>query len=385
MIAMKRKFWIPVLLLAFHFFGASSQSTTGWLNIDCGSDTPRLDANTLLPWDTDNGLIKSGINKYVSEKQQLDEMNTVRSFPKGKQNCYKLKVYKKKVRYLIRAGFCYGNYDSLSSPPTFDLHLDGKKWTTVKTSMIGDPIYREAIYEARSDHISLCVVRVKDGGVPFISSIEVVPLEAPFPLYPKMQSSHTFNLESRVNLGGDEVIRYTGILSDEKYNRIWTPGATPPNCDEVTTDSDSSTENEPPDEVIGDSIESQNLTNPITLSVDISQTPTPQSAYVVLYFAEETFLEAGDIRIIQIYIDDHMKSTVTLEFNKCKVITIYPVIPVGPRMSVTLASDSGSNLPPMISAMEVFTKSSAPILHCRFFCALINFVISCTCLFLFLA
>lgn len=180
--------------------------TLGWLNIDCGSDAERLDPNTLLAWDTDKDLIKTGVNIYVSEKQQLDEMNTLRSFPKGEQNCYNLKVNKKTERYLIRAGFCYGNYDGLSSPPTFDLHIDGQKWSTVKTSLSGEPIYHEVMYKTRgSGHISLCVVQVKDGGVPFISSIEAVPLEAAFPLYPKMESSYSFNLVSRVNLGGDEV------------------------------------------------------------------------------------------------------------------------------------------------------------------------------------
>ncbi|KAL6123784.1 hypothetical protein ACLB2K_076302 [Fragaria x ananassa] len=391
MVAMKIKFWATVLLLGLHVFSSSSQSTTGWFNIDCGSDTPRVDANTLLQWDTDNDLIKSGIKVHISAKQKLDEMNTLRFFPTGQQNCYDLKVYKKKVRYLIRAGFFYGNYDGLSSPPTFELHLDGKKWmTTVKTSMIEDPVYREAIYEARSDHISLCVVRVKDGGVPFISSIEVVPLEPPVNhyLYYRMESSHTFNLATRVNFGGDEV-RYTaGTSPDERYNRIWTRGETPPNCEVTATDSDSSTENDPPREVTKHSVEAKSFTN-ITLSVDISQTPTPQSAYVVLYFAEEKNLTFRDTRLINIYIDNHMKSEAALDFFTCQVVTIYHVIPVGPSMSVTLAQDKWSSLPPSISAMEVFTtldKSSAPILHCRsFFCAFRNFVISCICLLLYLA
>lgn len=136
------------------------------------------------------------------------------------------------------------------------------------------------------------------------------------------------------------------------------------------------------------SVEAKSFTN-ITLSVDISQTPTPQSAYVVLYFAEEKNLTFRDTRLINIYIDNHMKSEAALDFFTCQVVTIYHVIPVGPSMSVTLAQDKWSALPPSISAMEVFTtldKSSAPILHCRsFFCAFRNFVISCICLLLYLA
>ncbi|KAL6128312.1 hypothetical protein ACLB2K_071667 [Fragaria x ananassa] len=42
-----------------------------------------------------------------------------------------------------------------------------------------------------------------------------------------------------------------------------------------------------------------------------------------------------------------------------------------PTINVTLAADSKSDLPAMISAMEVFTRvdfSSAPLLQCSFFC-----------------
>lgn len=159
-----------------------------------------------------------------------------------------------------------------------------------------------------------------------------------------------------------------------------------------------SPENDPPISVLRTAIESIDLTHPITLSVDLSQT-IPQSAFFVLYFTETTSLpKPGDSRIIQIYINGgEMKSTVTLEFNKCKVITLYPVIVVGPTINVTLSSASGSTLPPIISAMEVFRrvdheKSSSPPpppspashgMRGHFFCTNI-IIISCICLFLLL-
>ncbi|XP_061995331.1 probable LRR receptor-like serine/threonine-protein kinase At1g51860 [Rosa rugosa] len=364
-----KKSWTAVaLLLAFYLLEASSQITIGWLNIDCGNSAVRVDPTNLLTWVTDKDLIQTGINKEVPQKQSLEEMNTLRSFPnQTPQNCYALPVNKQTVRYLIRVGFYYGNYDGLSNPPSFDIHIDGQKWSTVKTSTLEEgPMYHEALYETQgSGSISLCVVQVKDGGVPFISSIEAVPLSAPFnPLYPKMETNNTFDLVSRINFAGDE-IRFTGLLS-ENYNRIWTRGTTPPNCNEVSTLPDIlSPENDPPISVLRTAIESIDLTHPITLSVSLSQT-TPQSAYFVLYFTETTSLpKPGDTRIIQININGQMKSTVTLEFTKCKVITLYPVIVEGTTINVTLASASSSTLPPIISAMEVFTrvdheKSSSP-------------------------
>lgn len=191
--------------------------------------------------------------------------------------------------------------------------------------------------------------------------------------------------------------RFPGLLGEE-YNRVWTSGTIPPNCTEVATLPAplSFPENDPPISVLSDSIESMNPADPITLSIDLPQT-TPQSAYLVLYFTETVTLpKPNDSRIIQIYINGQMKSTVTSEYNKCKVITAYPVTVVGPTINVTLASANGSTLPPIMSAMEVFTrieankgdKSSSPPSSTpshgtqgHFFYAYIN-SISCICLLL---
>lgn len=97
----------------------------GWC-IDCGSVVTRVDPNMTM-WDTDEDFTRSGINKRVLDQQPLDEMNTLRVFPdQTDQNCYTFPptmFLPKTLRYVIRAGFFYGNYDGLSNPPTFDLHL----------------------------------------------------------------------------------------------------------------------------------------------------------------------------------------------------------------------------------------------------------------------
>ncbi|CAB4301061.1 unnamed protein product [Prunus armeniaca] len=393
---MDKNFWVPVLLLVFHLFTASSQITTEWLNIDCGNNAPRWDKN-LLKWVTDNSYTQAGINKQVPQKQKLEEMNTLRSFPnKAPQNCYALPFREQTQRVLVRAGFYYGNYDGLSKPPSFDIHINGRNWSTVNTSTVVDgPIYHEAMYVNQgAGSLNVCIVQDESGVVPFISSIEAVPISVT--LYPEMEANYAYNLVSRINYGGGEV-RFPGILGEE-YNRVWTRGTTPPNCTEVATLPGplSFPENNPPIFVLSDSIESMNPADPITLSIDLPQT-TPQSAYLVLYFTETVTLpKPNDSRIIQIYINGQMKSTVTSEYNKCKVITIYPVTVVGPTINVTLASANGSTLPPIISAMEVFTrieankgdKSSSPPSSTpshgtqgHFFYAYIN-SISCICLLL---
>ncbi|PQP97292.1 putative LRR receptor-like serine/threonine-protein kinase MEE39 [Prunus yedoensis var. nudiflora] len=356
---MNKNLWAPVLLLVFHLFTAYSQH---------------------------NGYTQAGINKQVPQKQELEEMNTLRSFPnKAQQNCYALPFSAQTQRVLVRAGFYYGNYDGLSKPPSFDIHINGRNWSTVNTSTVVEgPIYHEAMYANQgAGSLNVCIVQDESGVVPFISSIEVVPIWIlTGPLYPEMETNYAYNLVSRINFGGEEV-RFPG--GEEMYNRVWTRGTTPPNCTEVATLPAflPIPENDPPNSVLSDSIESMNPADPITLSIDLPQT-TPQSAYLVLYFTET------------IYINGQMKSTVTTENIECKVITIYPVTVVGPTINVTLASANGSTLPPIISAMEVFTrieankddKSSSPPSSTsshgtqgHFFYAYIN-SISCICLLL---
>lgn len=102
-------------------------------------------------------------------------------------------------------GFYYGNYDGLSKPPKFDLFINNVKWTTVDTSINnGGPFYKEIIYQNKeSGFFKICLVQIKDGGIPIINSIESMVIFDE--LYPRMETDATFNLIARTNLGGPEV------------------------------------------------------------------------------------------------------------------------------------------------------------------------------------
>lgn len=124
-------------------------------------------------------------------------MNTLRVFPdQTDQNCYTFPptmFLHKTLRYVIRAGFFYGNYDGLSNPPTFDLHLNGGKWSTVNTASSSGPIYHEIVYSLQKSAIlTVCLVQTRDGEVPFISTLEFMPL--PDVLYPHLDPNISFSL-----------------------------------------------------------------------------------------------------------------------------------------------------------------------------------------------
>lgn len=148
-------------------------------------------------------------------------------------------------------------------------------------------------------------------------------------------------------------------MSDEKYNRIWTSGSIPPNCKKVSTLPDSTTptlQNDPPKLVLQDSITS-NTSDPIILTVDSPLNWTSQTAYLVLYFTETaTRPTIDDTRIMDIEIDGRMMYTVGTEINQCKVVTLYPVPLVGPTINIKLAPSRLSTLPPIITAIEAFTR-----------------------------
>ncbi|KAK3018518.1 hypothetical protein RJ639_003691 [Escallonia herrerae] len=360
---MENRGWIMLSFLVFKLLAASSQvvNMQGWYSIDCGSDNSRTGMDTIM-WDTDAKYTSSGDNKRVQETQPLNEMNTLRIFPnKSQENCYTVPAYSQTLRYLVRAGFYYGNYDGLSRPPTFDLHIDGEKWSTVNMSSNGGgAVYHEAIYVTHgSGCIKVCMLQTQEGEVPFISSVELVPLWVN--LYSQMENNATFHLVTRTNLGGEE-IRFAEALSDEKYNRIWTKGTTPSNCivDAIVPDFASETENDPPLSVLLNSIHSV-TSDAIILTVNLSQL-APQPAYFVFYLTESILLNPSDTRIVQIMINGRDQKTVAApDAGECRVVTIYPLMVAGPTINVTLAPASGSSLPPLIAAMEIsFTNN-----HCR--------------------
>lgn len=182
---------------------------TGWWSIDCGAGggSSRA-ANGSISWFPDFNYTKAGSDARVPRNQALEEMNSLRFFPnKSENNCYVIPLQFPGFNYIVRAGFYYGNYDGLSKPPTFDLKLDRENWTTVNTSSAvggGIPIYHEAIYLTRSGNLTVCLVQTRDGEVPFISSLEGVPING---IYEEVldTTTATLHLIARTNYGGSEV------------------------------------------------------------------------------------------------------------------------------------------------------------------------------------
>ncbi|CAA6667508.1 unnamed protein product [Spirodela intermedia] len=165
-----------------------AQSQEGFISVDCGFEggSRYQDNSTGLEYSPDSQFI-----------------NTERTgtFPNGTRNCYRLSPVQSGNKYLIRAGFLYGNYDGQGSSPIFDLHIGVNFWTTSK-------------WDPRGDLIQVCLVNTGTG-TPFISVLELRPL-LNF-MYPFANASQPLVNQERWNYGTGNQVRYP----DDPYDRIW--------------------------------------------------------------------------------------------------------------------------------------------------------------------
>ncbi|XP_028804692.1 probable LRR receptor-like serine/threonine-protein kinase At4g29180 [Neltuma alba] len=160
----------------------TNDKNPGFISIDCGAPNDYSDKETGLWYQTDTEFVETGTNSMVLPSTNTDNphfgglLNTLRSFPEGKRNCYTLKPKQgKRHTYLIRAYFLYGNYDGKNQTPTFDLYVGVNYWDTVDLRNNNYYYIPGIIHAPTTDTIPVCLVKTVVG-VPFISALELRPL-----------------------------------------------------------------------------------------------------------------------------------------------------------------------------------------------------------------
>ncbi|CAA7404335.1 unnamed protein product [Spirodela intermedia] len=131
-----------------------------FISIDCGNPdgADYEDPSTKITFSPDSRYINRGENKIVSNNPFSRQYETLRSFPNGDRNCYKL--------WPVQTG--------KKNVPTFDLHIGVNFWTTVRLSFDGAGIF-EIITVASGDFLWVCLINTGKG-TPFISTLELRPL-----------------------------------------------------------------------------------------------------------------------------------------------------------------------------------------------------------------
>jgi len=222
--------WILALLLILVMMIQVRAQTPppGFINIDCGwSNSSGYADNTLrMSYSSDGEFAEGGRNNDVSPQFMdvlgNDQQKTLRSFPDGTRNCYTLPSTIGK-KYLLRALFTYGNYDRLNKTMDgslflFGLHIGVNFWEAVNVSN-SDPsitVIKEVLTVAPSNSLSVCLINF-GSGIPFISSLELRPLEDT--MYPFVNTSVSVSYFRRIRFGNvtNPITRYPV----DDYDRFW--------------------------------------------------------------------------------------------------------------------------------------------------------------------
>ncbi|XP_072959414.1 putative leucine-rich repeat receptor-like protein kinase At2g19210 [Typha angustifolia] len=354
--------WCLLLLMGILVTG--QPSTEGYISIDCGTSSGDSynDPNTKLEYVSDDQFIDTGINYNIAENYITSDVivqnRNLRSFLNGDRNCYTLKPVIPGRKYLLRAGFMYGNYDGNNSakddsPILFDLHIGVNFWEKVNISDASGQYRYEAITVAVAEFIQVCLINT-GGGTPFISSLEVRPLKSI--LYPAANASQSLVLAFRVNMASDTtpVIRYP----DDPYDRIWIPLIFTDSWTAIDTTKDIAKGTndifEAPATVLQTAVVPTNSSSPLEFSWDSEDVNTEY--YAFLHFCEIRELTASEKREFNIYRNGDLRlgSYSPLYFSHDYVYTVDPFWG-STEYNYSLNATANSTLPPLINAAEIYS------------------------------
>ncbi|KAK1575712.1 hypothetical protein Q3G72_007749 [Acer saccharum] len=293
---------------------------------------------------------------FSSDTFHRQQRHNLRSFPEGTRNCYTLKPNQGgNKKYLIRAIFEYGNYDSKNQIPEFDLYLGVNRWTTVslEISMF------EIIHIPSAAYIDVCLNNTGKG-VPYISALELRPLDNS--LY-RIPNGALLNIYS-FDLGGNNDIRYP----EDVFDRYWFPYN---DSDWLVMSTKSTIQSSAdgsnykvPDKLLQTAAASKSASVP--LSLFIKRNPDPDSVcYIYFHFAEIEILDNGSNRELKIEVNgvrNLSSEPATLEYlmPMTKTSTGLPMS-ADKEISFKIYAAEGSDLPPILNAVEVFLYIELPV------------------------
>ncbi|KAG7997649.1 hypothetical protein I3843_01G220500 [Carya illinoinensis] len=330
----------------------------GFISIDCGSNEDNYIDPRGIPFTSDKRFIDTGIVGTVSGNKYHDQVRkTLRSFPRGKRNCYTLRPKQgKNNKYLIRARFTYGNYDGKDEGPVFDLYLGVNKWRTVDNT---SGTYHEIIHVASRDYIDVCLVNISQG-VPFISALELRHLDSS--MY-RIESGALSKLW-RSDVGprtDNSIIRYP----NDTYDRYWHSSLKDDwieiaSSSTINTASNSDGAYGLPAEVMKTAAKTQNASIPLK---DYFTLNPLLKYYCYFHFAEVEKLEPGQQRELTISLDGqrYLTESLILDYlNPHTIVQDNPPITGESSLHFSINAAQGTHLPPILNAYEIFEWVELP-------------------------
>ncbi|RRT71050.1 hypothetical protein B296_00001374, partial [Ensete ventricosum] len=334
----------------------------GFISIDCGlaANTSYKDRLTGIEYVSDADYIDTGENHnissdYLSSSVAVQNTN-LRSFSDNTRNCYTLKPVRQGNKYMIRAGFMYGNYDGKNRIPPFNIYIGVNLWDSFKFQNASMAYGTETMIVASADFISVCLVGIGDGA-PFISSLDLRLLVG---LYNALNISNFFLKPDRFDLGSitNRSIRYP----DDDYDRMWTPDDRLPTKSSLlslnTSSNISSSQHDDfqvPVRVMRTFVTPSNGSN-INITWVMPLDPTIQQ-HIVLHLAEIQLLRSNESRIFDIFLNDKLWYG-AFSPRYLQTDHIFTMEPNKRSNMIRISKAVNSTLPPILNAIEVYQVKS---------------------------
>uniref|UniRef100_A0A2N9EIB0 Malectin-like domain-containing protein n=1 Tax=Fagus sylvatica TaxID=28930 RepID=A0A2N9EIB0_FAGSY len=369
--ALLLKAWLPFVLAIVilgnsrlaagnnHYAGRKlNDEIPGFISIDCGATSDYLDEGTGLFYKSDTGFIDTGTNNYTSPECNSSNpdygrlITNLRSFPNGTKNCYTLKPEQgKNKNYLIRAFFCYGNYDNKNEIPKFDVYVGVNYWATVEPSSVSNVVFPDIIHVPSSDTIFVCLINT-GFGIPFISALELRPLEKS--LYSIDMGALRFGWRYDMGTSRDKVfVRY----KNDVYDRFWYTVNKFSNWVPINSSSSidlqgNNNSYKPPTQVLRTAVQPPSYDQ--ALRYEANNTDEFSKCYVCFHFAEIAKLAQGKKRefIIAVNGRNYTSKPITLDRSEPLSMCLNQIFEG--HFSFSINATTGSDLPPILNAFEVY-------------------------------
>ncbi|CAN6167205.1 unnamed protein product [Urochloa humidicola] len=350
---------IPFSILAGAFIvflvGAADAALSGY-QINCGATSEQVAGN--VTWIPDGPFINSGKAAALDSRGGMMPMlSSLRYFPdaSASKHCYVVPA-EMHARYLVRTTYYYGGFDGGSAPPVFDQMIGGTRWSAVDTAAAyarGLATYYEAVVESPGKEVSVCLARsaaTAPGRSPFISALEIVPLETSVYGAGVNFSAYALSTIARHSFGhNDSIIGYPG----DRFNRYWEPAYGDGGIPVVESQASVSTEafwNKPPEAVFR-----RGLTASRGKSLELRWPPAPLPAasyYLALYFQDNRAPSALSWRVFDVAVNGQPF------FAGLNVSTTGSMVygaewPLSGQTTITLTPAPESPVGPVINAAEL--------------------------------
>ncbi|XP_047153304.1 LRR receptor-like serine/threonine-protein kinase IOS1 [Vigna umbellata] len=337
-----------------------ARAQPGFISIDCGAEAGvnYTDSVYGINYVSDADFINTGVSQTIAYEEMSKESSRqlwrLRSFPEGERNCYKISVTRAS-KYLIRTTFLYGNYDGRNMLPQFDLLLGPNHWDTVTINDESGQYHKEIIHVPSMDYVQICLVDTGNG-TPFITAIEFRTLNND--TYVTQFGSLQLYNYLRCDLGSNTIHRYPVDV----YDRYWYSRSSWNACNfrenwkplspSISDYSLNENDYKPGATIMSTAVEPENDSAPLVIRWEPQQ--ETDQFYVYMHFTEIQVLTTNQTRQFNIMNGESWFQECSPEYHGMN--TIYSISGTsGKEIKFSLERTKNSTLPPIISAIEIYS------------------------------